>query len=164
MSQHLLPPVPKKPVRSISSSNGKKPAKPQKSTSTSILNNKARLTNNPFLFDIGLLKSSKSQPILKDPNSLSCSYMKICMADFLGEHNSSIIEHTQKLFPLKIKAKKKIFIEDIKEKRDLRRPTTPYNMDRNLKLRMMMEQRNKSNESLKAGKSGSFDLTYKNFL
>lgn len=160
MAQYLAPLVKKPPIRSTSTTPG---AKTFKSTSTSTLTNKINLKNNPFLFDYGLMKSSKSQPMLKDPNSLSGSYMKICMADFLGEHNSSIIEHMQKLYPLKIKAKRKIFIEDIKEKRDLRRPTTPALMDRNLKLRVMIEQRNKSNENLRAGKSGSFDFSYKIF-
>ena len=160
MSKHLAPLVKKPPIRSTSTTPG---AKTLKSTSSSTLTNKTNLKNNPFLFDCGLMKSSKSQPMLKDPTSLSGSYMKICMADFLGEHNSSIIEHMQKLYPLKIKAKRKIFIEDIKEKKDLRRPTTPSLMDRNLKLRVMIEQRNRSNENLKAGKSGSFDFSNKIF-
>lgn len=138
-----LKPLPGKPP--IRSKSSVKNPKGRKSSSQSSI----KLKENPYIIDCGLLKSTNSHPLISDPNSLTSSYNKICMADFLGEQNSLIIEHRQKLFPLKVQVKRKAFFDDIHEKRNLKRPTTPYMMDQNLKLRMIMAKRNNSNDSLK---------------
>jgi hypothetical protein len=140
-----LKPLPgRPPIRSKSTT--KKP-----NTRKSISQSSFHPKNYPLITDCGLLKSTNSHPLLSDPNSLTSTYTKICMADFLGEHNTSFIEHKKILFPVRMQVKRKVFCEEIHEKRNLRRPTTPHMMDQHLKLRMIIEKRNNSHESFKSG-------------
>jgi hypothetical protein len=93
--------------------------------------------------DFGLMKVSKSNSILRNPQSISSKYLNICMSDFWGDKDSQIIEKQKRLSVIKRKLQHSAFIEEIKDKKNLRRPSLPHTMDENLKLRLAIERNNR---------------------
>ena len=57
----------------------------------------------------------------------------------MGERNCRKVLSSKKLIPIKTKLKKKMFVDSLKQKRSLYRPTTPNVMDQNTQLRLRLD-------------------------
>lgn len=87
----------------------------------------------------GLLSLSSSPCLSPMPSSSKYRTSKICFSDVMGERNCRKVLSSKKLFPIKTKLKKKMFVDNLKQKRSLFRPTTPNVMDQNTQLRLKLD-------------------------
>jgi hypothetical protein len=87
----------------------------------------------------GLLRLSPSPCISPSSSCNKYKSAKINFSDLMGERNVKKIVSKKKLFPIKRNLKKKAFIDQLKEKRSLFRPTTPNIMDQNTNLRLRLD-------------------------
>ena len=95
-----------------------------------------------LVYNFGLLSASISpthlslSPCQSSKNRSS----KINLSDFMGEKNRLKLTGFKKMFPLKKKLQKKNFITGVRYKSSLYKPDNPVLMDRNVRLRIKLEE------------------------
>lgn len=96
---------------------------------------------NDLIDTFGFLNLSPSPCLSPMSSESKFRTSKICFSDIMGEKNCRKILSSKQLLPIKTKLKKKIFLDNIREKRSLYRPTTPNVMDQNTQLRLKLNDR-----------------------
>lgn len=126
---------------------------------------------NPIFDTKYLLSSKRGKEIVENLGFLSISLSpcsrskyrssKISMTDLMGKTNCEKILTNQKLRSIKKKLENEIMIEENKMKRSLFKPGTPNNMDRNMMLRIKLEEMKKGKRKVTAPHDGLPSSCYK---
>ena len=96
---------------------------------------------NDLIDTFGFLNLSPSPCLSPMTSTSKFRTSKICFSDIMGEKNCRKILSSKQLIPIKTKLKKRIFVDNLREKRSLFRPTTPNVMDQNTQLRLKLNDK-----------------------